>query len=162
MPGFSKTTPLTKEKEEKQLDTGNKVKAEATCTTKGASKQKTEEETSADDKVPAKLLGKRAGKPNPTDIEQDLKKKKMESKIQDVAKAGSSKGEGKASKKEEEQEVFNDPQTPPRAHVGPAPYTPEGRQQPPPINPIYTPARPKSKSRLIRDEPLLEDSTKLD
>ncbi|XP_017034755.1 uncharacterized protein [Drosophila kikkawai] len=164
MDGFSKMTKELQKKEEKQPDVGIEVKAEATCNTEGVQMQNTEEKTSADDKVSGKLLGKRAGKPSPTDIEQDLKKKKMESKAQDVAKAGSSKGEGKASKKKkkQEQEVFNVPQTPPRANDGPAPTTPEGRQQPPPINPIYTPARPKTKSRLIKDEPLLEDSTKLD
>ncbi|KAH8374099.1 hypothetical protein KR200_001572 [Drosophila serrata] len=83
---FSNTIPLTKEQQEedeKQLDAA--IEAETTSTTE--SPTNAEDETAADDKVPRKLLGKRAGKPSLTDVDQDLKKKKLEeSKTKYVAK----------------------------------------------------------------------------
>ncbi|KAH8308771.1 hypothetical protein KR059_001495 [Drosophila kikkawai] len=125
---FSNTIPLTKEQQEedeKQLDAA--IEAEAASAAESATEGEAEKETEAGDKVPRKLLGKRAGKPSLTDIEQDLKKKKLEeSKTKYVAKVfekpvkapkqpkpekpqeekaalsngnGSSKAEGKASKK---------------------------------------------------------------
>ncbi|KAH8314474.1 hypothetical protein KR059_009586, partial [Drosophila kikkawai] len=122
---FSNTIPLTKEQQEEdeeQLETA------------------IEEEAEACDKVPRKLLGKRAGKPSLTDIVQDLKKKKLEeTKTKYVVKVfekpvkafnqpkpekqqekavltngnGSSKAEGKASKKRQQelQKVNKAPET---------------------------------------------------
>ncbi|XP_016983893.1 25S rRNA (cytosine-C(5))-methyltransferase nop2 [Drosophila rhopaloa] len=80
---FSNTIPITKEQQEedeKQLDEA--IEAE---TTPEAAKEVEEEESK--DKGPRKLLGKRAGKPSFTEIEQELKKKKREeSKTKYVAK----------------------------------------------------------------------------
>ncbi|KAH8253519.1 hypothetical protein KR032_005892 [Drosophila birchii] len=85
---FSNTIPLTKEQQEedeKQLDAA--IEAEAASTTEETTETETEKDTEAGDKAPRKLLGKRAGKPSFTDIEQDLKKKKLEeSKTKYVAK----------------------------------------------------------------------------
>ncbi|KAH8233768.1 hypothetical protein KR026_012106 [Drosophila bipectinata] len=71
---FSNTIPITKEQQEedeKQLDEA--IEADA------APKEAEEEtEESPEEKAPRKVLGKRAGKPSLTDIEQDLKKKKLE------------------------------------------------------------------------------------
>lgn len=80
---FSNTIPITKEQQEedeKQLDEA--IEAEA-------APEEAEEETeeSPEEKAPRKVLGKRAGKPSLTDVEQDLKKKKLEeSKTKYVAK----------------------------------------------------------------------------
>ncbi|KAH8266251.1 hypothetical protein KR038_002921 [Drosophila bunnanda] len=86
---FSNTIPLTKEQQEEdeqQLDAAIKAEAKAeAASTEGPTDA--EEETAAGDKVPRKLLGKRAGKPSLTDIELDVKKKKLEeSKTKYVAK----------------------------------------------------------------------------
>ncbi|XP_017069450.1 25S rRNA (cytosine-C(5))-methyltransferase nop2 [Drosophila eugracilis] len=82
---FSNTIPITKEQQEedeKQLDEA--IAAEAT--TESTEEPKEEEEEGAT-KGPRKLLGKRAGKPSFTEIEQELKKKKREeSKTKYVAK----------------------------------------------------------------------------
>ncbi|EDV56303.1 25S rRNA (cytosine-C(5))-methyltransferase nop2 [Drosophila erecta] len=82
---FSNTIPITKEQQEedeKQLDEA----IEAEATTEAAAEPEEEEEASKE-KGPRKLLGKRAGKPSFTEIEQELKKKKREeSKTKYVAK----------------------------------------------------------------------------
>ncbi|XP_017125257.1 25S rRNA (cytosine-C(5))-methyltransferase nop2 [Drosophila elegans] len=82
---FSNTIPITKEQQEedeKQLDEAIETEATAEAT----EEQEVEEEASKD-KGPRKLLGKRAGKPSFTEIEQELKKKKREeSKTKYVAK----------------------------------------------------------------------------
>ncbi|ALC40693.1 CG8545 [Drosophila busckii] len=81
---FSNTIPITKEQQEadeKQLDEA--IAAEATATEEEAPTAGDETEETKE----RKLLGKRAGKPNLTDVEQDLKKKKLEqSKTKYVAR----------------------------------------------------------------------------
>jgi len=83
---FSNTIPITKEQQEedeKQLDEA--IEAEATAEV--AEEAAEPEEESGQEKGPKKLLGKRAGKPSFTEIEQELKKKKREeSKTKYVAK----------------------------------------------------------------------------
>ncbi|XP_030372477.1 25S rRNA (cytosine-C(5))-methyltransferase nop2 [Scaptodrosophila lebanonensis] len=82
---FSNTIPLTKEQQEddeKQLD-------EAIPTDQSTNVSNEDDAGAAEDtdKSSRKLLGKRAGKPNLTDIEAELKKKKLEqSKTKYVAK----------------------------------------------------------------------------
>lgn len=84
---FSNTIPITKEQQEedeKQLDEA--IEADAT-TEAAAESEEVEEEVASKEKGPRKLLGKRAGKPSFTEIEQELKKKKREeSKTKYVAK----------------------------------------------------------------------------
>ncbi|XP_034477252.1 25S rRNA (cytosine-C(5))-methyltransferase nop2 [Drosophila innubila] len=78
---FSNTIPITQEEQEadeKQLND-----AIAANETEKSKKTGNEEEAEEDEEVgktggPRKALGKRAGKPNLTDVEQDLKKKKLE------------------------------------------------------------------------------------
>ncbi|XP_043642393.1 25S rRNA (cytosine-C(5))-methyltransferase nop2 [Drosophila teissieri] len=83
---FSNTIPITKEQQEedeKQLDEA----IEAEATTEAAAEPEDGEEEASKEKGPRKLLGKRAGKPSYTEIEQELKKKKREeSKTKYVAK----------------------------------------------------------------------------
>ncbi|XP_022232233.2 25S rRNA (cytosine-C(5))-methyltransferase nop2 [Drosophila obscura] len=75
---FSNTIPITKEQQEedeKQLD----EPIEGETTAEAVAEEAAEDaEENADEKAPRKLLGKRAGKPSLTDIDQDLKKKKLE------------------------------------------------------------------------------------
>ncbi|KAH8372979.1 hypothetical protein KR009_009410 [Drosophila setifemur] len=82
---FSNTIPITKEQQaedEKQLDEA--IEAEASATDPEVEADAVEE---TDEKAPRKLLGKRAGKPTFSEIEQELKKKKREeSKTKYVAK----------------------------------------------------------------------------
>lgn len=70
---FSNTIPITKEEQEadeKQLD--DVIAANQT-------EAKTEDnEVNTEGEAPRKILSKRAGKPSLTDVEQDLKKKKLE------------------------------------------------------------------------------------
>ncbi|XP_033153684.1 25S rRNA (cytosine-C(5))-methyltransferase nop2 [Drosophila mauritiana] len=84
---FSNTIPITKEQQEedeKQLDEA--IEADATSEA-AAESEEVEEEGASKEKGPRKLLGKRAGKPSFTEIEQELKKKKREeSKTKYVAK----------------------------------------------------------------------------
>lgn len=73
---FSNTIPITKEEQEadeKQLD-----EAIAADQKEGETEDKPEGEAKLEGEAPRKALGKRAGKPNLTDVEQDLKKKKLE------------------------------------------------------------------------------------
>ncbi|XP_030560477.1 25S rRNA (cytosine-C(5))-methyltransferase nop2 [Drosophila novamexicana] len=81
---FSNTIPITKEEQEadeKQLD-----EAIASDQAEPNTAADNEEETIAPE-APRKTLGKRAGKPSLTDVEQDLKKKKLEkAKTKYVAK----------------------------------------------------------------------------
>nr|XP_044249088.1 25S rRNA (cytosine-C(5))-methyltransferase nop2 [Drosophila takahashii] len=86
---FSNTIPITKEQQEedeKQLDEA--IEAEATTeATEETEKPEEGEDGEKQEKGPRKLLGKRAGKPSFTEIEQELKKKKREeSKTKYVAK----------------------------------------------------------------------------
>lgn len=87
---FSNTIPISKEEQdedEKQLDEAIETDAASNKEGEAAAEAEAEEETAAGEKVPRKLLGKRAGKPSLTDIEQELKKKKKEeSKTKYVAK----------------------------------------------------------------------------
>ncbi|SPP74056.1 25S rRNA (cytosine-C(5))-methyltransferase nop2 [Drosophila guanche] len=75
---FSNTIPITKEQQEedeKQLDEPIEGETTTEAAAEGAAEDAEENE---DEKAPRKLLGKRAGKPSLTDIDQDLKKKKLE------------------------------------------------------------------------------------
>ncbi|KAH8291094.1 hypothetical protein KR054_008480 [Drosophila jambulina] len=87
---FSNTIPLTKEQQEedeKQLDAAIEAEATTSSTENGTEAETERETAAAGEKAPRKLLGKRAGKPSLTDVEQDLKKKKLEeSKTKYVAK----------------------------------------------------------------------------
>lgn len=85
---FSNTIPITKEEQEadeKQLDEAIAAdQTESSKTTGNLEEEKEEAEASGE---PRKAAGKRAGKPNLTDVEKDLKKKKLEqSKTKYVAK----------------------------------------------------------------------------
>ncbi|XP_001361857.3 25S rRNA (cytosine-C(5))-methyltransferase nop2 [Drosophila pseudoobscura] len=77
---FSNTIPITKEQQEedeKQLD--EPIEGETTTEAAEAKGAAEDAEENADaEKAPRKLLGKRAGKPSLTDIDLDLKKKKLE------------------------------------------------------------------------------------
>ncbi|XP_067633013.1 uncharacterized protein [Eurosta solidaginis] len=74
---FSNTIPATKEKQEedeKELD-------EAIANAAAKNNENAESESNVEEngeKIPRKLLGKRAGKPNLSEVELDLKKKKIE------------------------------------------------------------------------------------
>ncbi|KAH8390929.1 hypothetical protein KR215_002036 [Drosophila sulfurigaster] len=88
---FSNTIPITKEEQEadeKQLD--DAIAADETESNKATDNEEEKVEvdgTEGAPDAPRKLLGKRAGKPILTDVEQDLKKKKLEqSKTKYVAK----------------------------------------------------------------------------
>ncbi|KAH8371258.1 hypothetical protein KR093_006758 [Drosophila rubida] len=86
---FSNTIPITKEEQEadeKQLDEA--IAAEEPEASKATDNEEDKEEgQEAVQDAPRKTLGKRAGKPTLTDVEQDLKKKKLEqSKTKYVAK----------------------------------------------------------------------------
>ncbi|KAH8280485.1 hypothetical protein KR018_007975 [Drosophila ironensis] len=83
---FSNTIPITKEQQEedeKQLDEAIETEEPAAAEVEAEAVA----EESTDEKAPRKFLGKRAGKPSLTEVEQDLKKKKLEaSKTKYVAK----------------------------------------------------------------------------
>ncbi|XP_034103122.1 uncharacterized protein LOC117567324 [Drosophila albomicans] len=88
---FSNTIPITKEEQEadeKQLDDAIAAdEPESNKATDNEEEKVEVEGTEGEPDAPRKLLGKRAGKPILTDVEQDLKKKKLEqSKTKYVAK----------------------------------------------------------------------------
>ncbi|KAH8235884.1 hypothetical protein KR032_010126 [Drosophila birchii] len=177
-----------KKKQNKLKKDAKLAEAEPTCTTKGVTKPKTkgikvkgtcatdaatEGKTAKKFKVPRKPLGKRACSPDSTDNQQDLKKKKKKKKKkledsktgQEVAIAGSSKKSGvtakKKKKEQQEPEAFKAPDSPPTTSKGKAstaPTTPKG-VPPMGINPLYTPARPKGVSRLIKDDDVVEEAS---
>ncbi|KAM8713055.1 hypothetical protein ACLKA7_013381 [Drosophila subpalustris] len=78
---FSNTIPITKEEQEadeKQLDEAIAADTTEASKTTGNKQKEEHEAEPAVAGAPRKALGKRAGKPNLTDVEQDLKKKKLE------------------------------------------------------------------------------------